>query len=146
MSWKEYRVKKSLLVGLLSLLSSFCPVLGQTENFFWVAEGGRVDSLALALSDYYKTSILLAPGVAERTITARFQADSLEEALEALAFLLETSVAKGKGNAWFIGGEGETKLRAFPSYGLTSEELGGLSTDPLLVIRDKVLMLSLIHI
>lgn len=106
----------------------------------------QAQDLAQAISEHFLVSVLVHGENSERLLSGRVVADTLDQAVESLSFLLGVRWRKQGENIYLVGGSKPEKvIRAFPSYGLTGAEVqplakegGGLVAGRVIVESDEM--------
>ena len=137
---------KSAMNWAAVVLFAFCSMAWSSKaadrsgsgTFFFQATDARAGDVAAAVAEFYGVSVLIQGGAESQKVNGRLVADSLEEALEGLGFVVgsryRTNPSK---NAYFFGGTEAKVVMQFPSYGIPFSDLGPLFRETAVVIGDR---------
>jgi len=109
--------------------------------FYFQAVDARASDVAMAISEFYRVSVLVQPADADRQLTGTLQTHDLEQALQSFAFLLGASYRRldgPGGTVYLVGGKPVQTLTVYPSYGLDAQQLGTAVKNGVAVLGDKV--------
>lgn len=109
--------------------------------FFFLADDATAVMVAEAVADHYAVSVLVDPKLADKKISGRLVAHSLQEALQAMSFLLNCKFRGDvDGSSWMVGGEAVHVVTQSPSYGLSSAEVAGISHESARLVGDRIIL------
>jgi type II secretory pathway component GspD/PulD (secretin) len=119
-------------------LSSLTGSAQESSDFFFSARGATVGELAALVARHYRTSIVVAPQVADDKVSGNISGIGLEQSLEVIAFLSQSNYRK-VGNIYYLGGGENEELRVYPR-GSIDADLRDVLGSNVSVTEDKILV------